>query len=65
MQQTIKRTELKEALEIVKPGLASKEIIEQSTSSDTFKYFNLTRLFSFMYKDVYLNFKKNEKNIIR
>jgi DNA polymerase III sliding clamp (beta) subunit (PCNA family) len=32
MQQTIKRTELKEALEIVKPGLASKEIIEQSTS---------------------------------
>ncbi len=28
----IKRTELKEALEIVKPGLASKEIIEQSTS---------------------------------
>ena len=32
MQQTIKRTELKEALETVKPGLASKEIIEQSTS---------------------------------
>jgi len=35
------------------------------TSSDTFRYFNLTRLFSFMYKDVYLNFKKNEKSIIR
>lgn len=34
-------------------------------ASDTFKYFNLTRLFSFMYKDVYLNFKKNEKSIIR
>ena len=32
MQQTIKRAELKEALETVKPGLASKEIIEQSTS---------------------------------
>jgi hypothetical protein len=34
-------------------------------ASDTFKYFNLTRLFSFMYKDVYLNFKENEKSIIR
>ena len=34
-------------------------------ASDTFKYFNLTRLFSFMYKDVYLNFRKNEKSIIR
>lgn len=52
----IKRTELKEALEIVKPGLASKEII---------KHFNLTRLFSYMYKDIYLNFKKNETSIIR
>jgi hypothetical protein len=30
--QEIKRTELKEALEIVKPGLSNKEIIEQSTS---------------------------------
>lgn len=34
-------------------------------ASDTFKYLNLTRLFSFMYKDVYLNFKENEKSIIR
>ena len=28
----IKRTELKAALETVKPGLANKEIIQQSTS---------------------------------
>jgi len=37
----------------------------QVTASDTFKHFNLTRLFSYMYKDVYLNFKKNETSIIR
>lgn len=34
-------------------------------ASDTFKHFNLTRLFSYMYKDIYLNFKKNETSIIR
>jgi hypothetical protein len=32
MQETLKRNDLKEALEIVKPGLANKELIEQSTS---------------------------------
>lgn len=37
----------------------------QVTASDTFKHFNLTRLFSYMYKDIYLNFKKNETSIIR
>lgn len=35
------------------------------TSSDTFKHFNLTRLFSYMYKDHYFNFRKNETSIIK
>lgn len=35
------------------------------TSSDTFKHFNLTRLFSYMYKDNYFNFRKNETSIIK
>lgn len=37
----------------------------QVTASDTFKHFNLTRLFSYMYKDHYFNFRKNETSIIK
>lgn len=37
----------------------------QVTASDTFKHFNLTRLFSYMYKDNYFNFRKNETSIIK